>query len=127
MTATATDAVTDGRLIELPPEAGDVDAPVFEPNDAWLQRASPDEQKAAMWRWFATRYEDPAQPETAAPQDAGGDRVFDADDADCRADLVLHERFDAFVPSDVVDELVRRVQQQVGNLWARRGIDKMGS
>ena len=35
----ATDLLTDGRLIDLPPEAGDVNAPRFDPRDEWLRRA----------------------------------------------------------------------------------------
>ena len=32
----ATDTVTDSPLITLPPEAGDVNAPRFEPNEDWV-------------------------------------------------------------------------------------------
>ena len=68
----ATDKITGAALRrlpreELPLEAGDVNAPRFEPNDEWLRGASPQLQKIAMWRWFATRFEDPEDPETAAP------------------------------------------------------------
>ena len=55
-----TDKIADGKLLTLPPEAGDVNAPRFQPNDAWLRQAPPDQQKTAMWRWFATRYEEPS-------------------------------------------------------------------
>jgi hypothetical protein len=122
----ATDTVTDTPNVPLPPEAGDVNAPRFEPNEDWLRRAAPDQQKAAMWRWFATRYEEPAHPETSAPQDAQGRRVHDDDEGPFHADEVLHARFDELVPREVVDDLVQGVQQAAGNDWARRGVDEFG-
>ena len=88
----ATDALIDGRLITLPPEAGDVDAPRCEPDDDWLREAPPQLQKTAMWRWFATRFED---PRTAVPHDEEGNYVFTGGRGPCLADDVLHERFDA--------------------------------
>lgn len=123
----ATDTLIEGALIDLPPEAGDVNAPRFEPNDAWLRRASADEQKTAMWRWFATRYEDPDDPESAMPHDGEGRRVFDDEEGPFHADEVLHRRFDGCVRREVIDELVQRLQQQVGNEWARRGPDQFSS
>jgi len=119
---TATDSLIDGKLITLPPEAGDVNAPRFEPNDAWLRGASPEQQKTAMWRWFATHYED---PETAVPHDEQGGYVF-TDGGPFLADGLLHERFDGCVPPAVVQELVQRVQEEVGNEWALRTLDKFG-
>jgi len=119
---TATDTLTDGKLINLPPEAGDVNAPRFEPDETWLRGASPDQQKTAMWRWFATRYED---PDTAVPHDDDGGYVF-TDGGPFLADEVLHERFDGCVPPAVVEALVKSVQQQVGNEWALRRLDKSG-
>jgi hypothetical protein len=122
----ATDTLIEARLIPLPPEAGDVDAPVFHPNEDWLRGASPEQQKAVMWRWFATRYEDPRDPETAAPHDERGQRVFADGEGPFHADEVLHGRFDGCVPTAVVDELVKRLQEEVGNDWARRGLDEFG-
>ena len=113
----AADRLTEAPLIPLPPEAGDVNAPRFDPNEAWLLRATPDQQKAAMWRWFATRYQSPEDPETAAPH---------TDEPLFHPDEVLHGRFDPCVPPAVVDELARRVGEQVGNDWARRGLDEFG-
>lgn len=112
----ATDLLTDGKLIILPPEAGDVDDPCFEPNEDWLRRAPPSQQKTAMWRWFASRFEN---PETAVPHDEQGGYVF-TEGGPWQADEVLHERFDAFVPEGVVQELVASVQEEVGNEWAKR-------
>jgi hypothetical protein len=124
MTIPATDAVVDAPLDPLPPEAGDVNAPRFEPDDAWLRHAEPALQKAAMWRWFASHYESPEDPESAAPHDAEGRRVYAEGTGPFHADEVMHARFDAVVPRDVVDDLVRRVQQRGGNDWACRGMDK---
>lgn len=117
-----TDKLADGALISLPPEAGDVDAVRFEPVDAWLRQADAVLQKTAMWRWFATRYED---PRTATPHDEGGEFLY-LDGGPFHADAVLHERFDRCVPRQVVDELVASVQQAVGNDWAPRPLDKSG-
>ena len=122
----ATDTITGAPLEPLPAEAGDVNAPRFEPDDGWLRGAGPVLQKAAMWRWFATHYEDPDNPETAAPHDAEGHRVYAEGDGPFHADEVLHERFDAVVARGVVDELVQRVRQRSGNDWARRGMDLFG-
>lgn len=119
---TVTDRLADGKLVNLPPEAGDVNAPRFEVNDGWLRKAPPDQQKTAMWRWFATRYEEPA---TATPHDDQGEFLF-TDGEPVLADVVLHTRFDACVPKEVVDELVRSVQAEVGNEWALRRLDKFG-
>ena len=118
----ATDDLIDGQLIVLPAEAGDVNAPRFEPRDDWLRQAAPDQQKTAMWRWFATRFED---PETAVPHDEQGGYVF-TDGGPWLADEVLHERFDRCVPADVVQSLVQRVRERVGNEWARRRLDESG-
>lgn len=118
----ATDTLTNGRLITLPPEAGDVNAPRFEPNEDWLRSAPPEQQKTAMWRWFATRFE---EFETAVPHDDQGDYVF-TEGGPWLADEVMHERFDAFVPEDVVQALVESVQREAGNEWAKRRIEDAG-
>jgi hypothetical protein len=120
---TATDQLIDGQLIHLPPEAGDVNEPRFNPNEDWLcQAANPAEQKTAMWRWFASRYEDPV---VATPHDTQGNYEY-KDGGPYYVDRVLHERFDDCVPRDVIDELVLRVQQEVGNEWGLKGLDKFG-
>ena len=100
----ATDRLADGKLLTLPPEAGDVNAPRFEPNPDWLRSASAVEQKTAMWRWFATRYE---ELDADAPRDERSGAVL--------ADRVLHDRFDACVPREVVDQLVHSLQAEAGN------------
>ena len=119
----ATDELIEGKLLTLPPEAGDVNAPRFEPNDDWLRDAPPDLQKTAMWRWFATRYED---PKAAVPHDDQGNYVFTEGRGPCFVDETLHERFDAFVPEGVVEELVQSLPQESGNEWAKKRIEDAG-
>ncbi len=133
MTLIASDALTDGRLIELPPEAGDVNAPRFEPEDDWLRAAEPAEQKAAMWRWFATRYEELAPGgivETAsAPVEAqaDGDRAPEPSDGPVSLEDTLRGRFAEAVPAAVLDDLVRGVRAQTANDWVPMSTDKLGS
>ncbi|MEH3085162.1 MAG: hypothetical protein PGN26_01170 [Xylophilus ampelinus] len=132
MTLIASDALTDGRLIELPPEAGDVNAPRFEPEDDWLRAAEPAEQKAAMWRWFATRYEEITPggiAETAsAPVEAELDKepVPEPADGPVRLDATLRERFAGRVPDAVIDDLVARVREQTVKDWMPLATDKAG-
>lgn len=119
---TVTERIGEGRVVDLPPEAGDLDATPFEPNDAWLQGAAPDQQKTAMWRWFATRYESPI---TAVPHDDQGEFLF-LDGGPYHADEVLHDRFAAFVPREAIDALLEAVQAEAGNTWAPKSIDRFG-
>lgn len=119
---TVTERIGSGRVIDLPPEAGDQNEPRFQPNDAWLGSAPPEQQQAAMWRWFATHYESPV---TAVPHDDKGDFMF-LENGPFHADQVLHDRFDAFVPSAVVTELIETVQSEAGNVWASKSVDLFG-
>ena len=122
MSMTARDSITDGKLIYLPQEAGDVNKPRFDPDHAWLETAEPTLQKAAMWRWFSTHYED---PETATPHDEGGTYLF-LDGGPYLADKVIPERFEGLVPDNVIRDLVRSVQSEAGNEWAARQLDRFG-
>jgi hypothetical protein len=119
---TVADRITDGKLVPLPAEAGDVNAPRFEPNTEWLRGAAPHLQKLAMWRWFATRYADPAG--LVPPDDEGGYQF--AKGGPCLADRILLERFEAQVPPEVIDDLVHQVQAEVGNEWAPKRADGFG-
>lgn len=119
----ATDELIDGPLLTLPPEAGDVNAPRFEPNDDWLRSASPQQQMTAMWRWFATRFED---RQIAVPHDDQGNYLFVEGDP-CRVDHVLHQRFDGCVAHAVVQGLVQRVQEKAGNEWVERRQEESGA
>lgn len=119
---TPTDKLADGKLIDLPPEAGDPSAARFEPDDDWLRRAAPAEQKTAMWRWFATHYEDPTE---ATPHDDAGNFLW-TDGGPFHADEVLHARFHASVPAEVLAEFVASVQREGGNDWALMPLDKSG-
>ena len=114
------DKIADRGVVSLPPEAGNIDAPVFEVDEAWLRAAGADLQKAAMWRWFATRYED---PKLATPHDKDGSFLY-TNGGPYAADRVLHERFDRLVPPAVVGELVTTLHEEVGNEWAPKPMDK---
>lgn len=116
------DRIGDGGIVTLPREAGNVDAPVFEVNDDWLQGAAPAQQQAAMWRRFATRYE---EPQLAAPPDGQGGFLYTTG-GPYQADQVLHRRFDGKVPPEVIDELVALLRSEVGNEWAPKPMDRSG-
>jgi hypothetical protein len=124
MVMISTDQLTDGQLIDLPPEAGDVNEPFFEPVESWLRRAEPVAQKTAMWRWFATRYEELA---SSTPNEQGGNYFFGMKDPPVHADKVLRQRFSTLVPSDVLEQLIADVQAKVGNVWAKVELDKLSS
>ena len=119
---TVADRITDGSLKPLPAEAGDVNAPRFQPNEDWLRSAPAELQKMAMWRWFATRY---ADPEQLLPHDEEGDYVFN-DGGPYLADQILQQRFETCVPPEVIDDLVRQMQAEVGNEWAIKREDGFG-
>lgn len=122
MSMTASDTITDGKLVYLPPEAGDIDKPRFQPDPDWLEAAEPTLQKAAMWRWFSTHYED---PETVTPHDDAGNYLF-LDGGPFLADKVIPDRFEGLVPDEVIQELVRSVQAEAGNEWAAKVLDRFG-
>lgn len=124
MTMIATDELTNGQLIDLPPEAGDVNAPRFEPNDGWLRNADAASQKTAMWRWFATRFE---ELETSTPHDKEGNFFFGRKDPPVSAQEVMRERFAAVVPPDVLSGLVDALQAKAGDAWAKMELDKLSS
>jgi hypothetical protein len=124
MTMIAADELTDGKRIDLPPEAGDVTQPRFEPVEAWLGSAEPAAQKTAMWRWFATRYEE-LGPST--PRDTAGNYFFGAKGPPVPAHEVLRKRFGGVVPAEVVEQLIADVQARAGNEWAEAQFHKLGS
>ena len=119
---TETDQLTDGQLIDLPPEAGDIYRPRFEPDEDWLQQASTLQQKTAMWRWLATHYE---EPRVATPHDADGNYLF-LDGGPFHTRALLEERFEGLVPSTVIQELIASVHSEVGEHWAERPLDRFG-
>ena len=107
------DYLDDGP--ELPPEAGNVDGPRFEPNDDWLRTAPRNLQIRAMRRWFLDRYEDP-QNETPYDSEDGGyvfvwGGPYDPND-------VIQERFDHVVPFKVMRALIDELYVDVGDEWA---------
>jgi hypothetical protein len=117
-----TDRIAGGHPVDLPPEAGAIDNPRFEPNDAWLRRAAPEQQQTAAWRWFATRYDDPV---VATPHDEAGHYLYE-DGEPCRADQLLRKRFGTLIPSPVLEGLIAAIRSEVGNDWVAKRMDKFG-
>jgi hypothetical protein len=109
--------------LELPKEAGSIDAPRFEPDDGWLREADDGLKKAAIWRWFATHYED---PRGAVPHDSEGHYLYDEGEP-VKADQALRERFGAVVPANVLQAVHDAICSEVGNDWVHRRMDKTGS
>lgn len=124
MTMISTDALTGGTLHELPPEAGDTTQPRFEVKDEWLRTAEPPLQKTAVWRWFATRYE---EMEPSTPHDSEGNFFLGVKDPPVSLDAVLRERFGDVVPHDVLDSLISDVQRRAGDQWVKMDLDKLSS
>lgn len=116
-----TDQLTDGQLIDLPPEAGDVYRPRFEPDDEWLGSASRLEQKTAMWRWLATNYE---EPDIATPHDEDGYLFLDG--GPFLTESLLLERFEGVVPKEVISELAGSVKAVGCEEWASKPLDRFG-
>lgn len=109
--------------VELPPEAGDLAAPRFEPDDSWLRHADDAQKKAAIWRWFATHFEDPRE---AVPHGPQGGFLF-GDDEPVKADQTLQARFGRLVAPDVLKAVQDAIRAQAGNEWAHRRLDKSGA
>ncbi len=117
----ATDELTDGKLVDLPKEAGNIDSIRFEPNLDWLRNASPVEQKTAMWRWFASHFEELT---IAVPHDGEGNFLF-ADNRQVQADGAISGKFAGLVPEAVLSTFVADVVSKAGRAWTPRTIDKM--
>ena len=110
----------DGKLVDLPKEAGNLDAPRFEPAIDWLKTASRVEQKTAIWRWFGSHFD---QHEEAAPHDGEGNFLF-ANNEHVMADVALREKFSGLVPDEVLETLISDVVKKTGKAWAARTVDK---
>jgi hypothetical protein len=78
----------------------------------------------AIWRWFATRYE---ELESSTPHDVEGNYFFGTKEPPVLADAVLRERFSHVVPQPVLDESIAGLQAKAGNLWAEAVPDKLSS
>lgn len=109
----------DIAAYELPPEAGDIDAPRFEPEDGWLRGAGPELQQRAMRRWFEARYVNPVY---TTPHDENGDYLFTGE-GPCHPREVLDERFGGMVRDEVIEELAQALRREVGDDWAPRSSD----
>lgn len=104
---------------ELPPEAGDIDAPRFQPEDGWLRGAPRELQLRAMRRWFEARYVDPVH---TTPHDDKGEYLF-LGEGPCRPATELEKRFRGVVDDPVIEELVQALRSEVGDAWAPRAND----
>lgn len=111
-------------MFELPPEAGDTTQPRFEPDERWLQSASPELQKTAIWRWFATRYE---EMDGSTPKDADGQFFLGVKEPPVTVEAVLLERFGRLVPAELLGSLVRDVRARAGDAWTVLDLDKLSS
>ncbi len=118
-----TDRLWPNGPVDLPPEAGNLTESKFEPDDQWIQQADAEHQKAALWRWFATHFENPRD---AVPHSENGDDYLWGDGEPVQADQALKERFGSLVPEAVVNEVLSALQSEVGNEWAHKRIDKVG-
>lgn len=102
--------------VELPRAAGGIDEPRFEPDEQWLRGADDSLKKAAIWRWFATHYEDPRE---AVPHDADGRFLYD-DGEPVKADQALSERFGGLVSPEVLRAVQDAICSEVGNDWVHK-------
>lgn len=119
-----TDRLWPNGPLDLPPEAGNLTAARYEPDEQWLQQANAELQKAALWRWFATHLEDPRD---AVPHSEDDDDYLWGDDEPVLADRALNERFGSLVPTAVVGEVLSAIRREVGNEWAHKRLDKAGA
>lgn len=110
--------------VDLPPEAGNITTSHFEPNEAWLAQAAPELQKSVLWRWFATRFDD---PHAAVPHSEHREDYLWGEGEPIKADLALAERFRTLVPHAIIDEVARALRDEVGNDWALKRLDKVGA
>lgn len=100
---------------DLPPEAGNVDDELFDPNNDWLEGADEDLQIEAMRRWFLARYEDPAQNTPYNGREGGYLYVHGGP---FHPDEEIQVRFGEIVPYEVMEELIDELHQEVGDSWA---------
>lgn len=101
--------------IELPPEAGNLEESLFDPNDKWIATAPKEQQIEAMRRWFLARYEDPAN-ETPYNGREGGYQFIHGGPYDPNDEI--QNRFHHVIPYDVMQELIHDLHIDVGDQWA---------
>lgn len=107
--------MTIRSMIELPPEAGNLDSGPFEPDNDWLCSAPRELQIAAMRRWFLDRFEDPANDTPWDGEDKeyvfvwGG--PYDPSDE-------IQSRFSNIVEFETMWELIEDLWRDVGDKWA---------
>ena len=115
--------ITGEKLQTLPPEAGDINAPRFEPDDGWLKSAPAAEQKAAVWHWFATHYESPV---SARPHSGDGAFLYEEGEP-FHVEQLLTTRFSLVVPTELLNQLVERIRAEAGDEWVWKDLDKLSS
>jgi len=105
------------QAVTLPDEAhadSKLKSNPFEPNDDWLSKASAEHQAEAIRQWFHARYWDPANDTPYNGREGGYQFINGSyDPAE-----VIPERFDAFVPDKVIQEVVYELHCEVGDQWA---------
>jgi hypothetical protein len=108
---------------ELPPEAGDLGAHPFDPNDQWLKGAPKDIQIEAMRQWFYARFEDPAE---CTPYDSGEGGYQFIHGGPCDPNDEIQERFSAVIEYEVMEELIDELHQECGDQWVPIDHDDWG-
>lgn len=101
---------------ELPPQAGNLFARQFDPDDSWLKTAPKELQIEAMRSWFYARYQDPAN-DTPYNGREGGYLFIHGGPYD--PNEVIQERFSEMVEDDVMEELIDELHGEAGgDRWA---------
>jgi Txe/YoeB family toxin of Txe-Axe toxin-antitoxin module len=109
------DDLDDNEISNLPEEAATFIDGIVEVNDEWLEGAGKEDQLVAMRGWFESRYCDPAIETPYIGREGG--YIFIHGGPYDPAEL-LHERFEAKVEAETIDELVHDLHMEVGDQWA---------
>jgi hypothetical protein len=111
------DRMDEWHVTNLPAEAfSDVRNPV-EIDDEWIWKAPRSMQRDALKEWFLARYCDPAE-ETPYISAEGGYVFIHGGPYDPAEELF--ERFQVFVPTEVIEDVANELVSHVGDSWAPR-------
>lgn len=99
----------------LPPAAGRDTAKGFEPDDAWLGTAEPEQRREAMRRWFLSRYWDPAQDTPFNSAEGGYIYIHGGP---YTADDELYRRFGGVCDDDEIQEAIEDIESDGITDWA---------